>query len=341
MRELVIGDVHFGIKTNSVTWLETQLEFFNKQVIPAIKEKHIDRVIFLGDIFDIRYAVNQQVGIEVKSLIRKLSDEYPDIQIIFIAGNHDYYSPLEEFVQYNSYQLVFGEEFIKCHPNIKIVDKEPLLLEGGALCLPWYWTENPEHFDEILYRYRFTVEVKEVFCHADLGVWPGGRIASLKGVPVYSGHIHNVTEYEVGNLHNLGSVLPLTFNDVNEQRYLYIIEDCKIVDKIVNTTTPMFKRVYNEDIFTLTEADLSNSYMQICIANSNYNKANYIDQLKYLKTTYTDANIRIHIVDDSESTTVTFNGEGLNTNINQYIENNIPEHLENKYQQIKEKVTTE
>ena len=81
--------------------------------------------------------------------------------------------------------------------------------------------------------------------------------------------------------------------------------------------------------------------MQICIANSNYNKANYIDQLKYLKTTYTDANIRIHIVDDSESTTVTFNGEGLNTNINQYIENNIPEHLESKYQQIKEKVTTE
>ena len=70
---LVIGDVHFGIKTNSVTWLEAQLEFFNKQVIPAIKEKHIDRVIFLGDIFDIRYAVNQQVGIEVKSLVRKLS----------------------------------------------------------------------------------------------------------------------------------------------------------------------------------------------------------------------------------------------------------------------------
>ena len=101
MRELVIGDVHFGIKTNSVTWLETQLEFFNKQVIPAIKEKHINRVIFLGDIFDIRYAVNQQVGIEVKSLIRKLSNEYPDIQIIFIAGNHDYYSPLEEFVHYN------------------------------------------------------------------------------------------------------------------------------------------------------------------------------------------------------------------------------------------------
>ena len=340
MRELVIGDVHFGIKTNSVTWLDTQIEYFKKQIIPAIKTKNINRVIFLGDIFDIRYAVNQQVGIEVKNLVREIANIFSG-DIIFIAGNHDYYSPLEEFSEYNAYQLVFGEEFIKCHPNIKIIDKDPELLEGGALCLPWYWTENPEHFDEILYRYRFNDEVKEVFCHADLGVWPGGRIASLKGVPVYSGHIHNVTEYEFGNLHNLGSALPLTFSDVNEERYIYIIEDCKVVERITNTTTPMFKRIYNEDIFTLTEIDLNNSYMQICIANSNYNKANYIDQLKYLKTTYTDANIRIHIVDDEESATVNFNGEGFNTNITQYIENNIPEHLNDKYEYIKDKVTTE
>jgi DNA repair exonuclease SbcCD nuclease subunit len=340
MRELVIGDVHFGIKTNSVTWLDTQIEYFKKQIIPAIKTKNINRVIFLGDIFDIRYAVNQQVGIEVKNLIREIANSFSG-DIIFIAGNHDYYSPLEEFSEYNAYQLVFGEEFVKCHPNIKIIDKDPVLLEGGTLCLPWYWTENPEHFDEILYRYRFNDEVKEVFCHADLGVWPGGRIASLKGVPVYSGHIHNVTEYEFGNLHNLGSALPLTFSDVNEERYIYIIEDCKVVERITNTTTPMFKRIYNEDIFTLTEVDLNNSYMQICIANSNYNKANYIDQLKYLKTTYTDANIRIHIVDDEESATVNFNGEGFNTNITQYIENNIPEHLNDKYEYIKDKVTTE
>ena len=51
MRELIIGDVHFGIKTNSVTWLDAQIEFFNKQIIPAIKTKNVDRVIFLGDIF--------------------------------------------------------------------------------------------------------------------------------------------------------------------------------------------------------------------------------------------------------------------------------------------------
>lgn len=338
MRELVIGDLHFGVKTNSTTWLEQQIDFFTNQIIPAAKNNNIDRVIFLGDVFDIRYAINQQVGIEVKKLVRKLATEF-NKEIIFIAGNHDFYSPLEEFIDYNAYQLVFGDEFLKCYPNVKFIYKEPYLVDG-SLCLPWYYTENPDHFDNILYNFDFGREVHAVYCHADLSIWPGGRIASLKGVPVYSGHIHNVTEYEYGNLHNIGSALAMTFSDVNEERFLYIIEDHKIVDTIKNVTTPMFKRVYNDDIFILTEEDVTNSYMQICIANSNFNKARYIDQLKYLKSTYTDANFRIHIVDDEESNEVQYNGEGFATNINEYIENNIPEHLTEKYEIIKERIKT-
>ena len=119
MRELVIGDLHFGIKTNSTTWLEQQIDFFKNQIIPASR-KRIDRIIFLGDVFDIRYAINQQVGIEVKKLVRQLAKEFSG-EIIFIAGNHDFYSPLEEFIEYNAYQLIFGDEFIKCYPNVKFI----------------------------------------------------------------------------------------------------------------------------------------------------------------------------------------------------------------------------
>jgi len=339
MRELIIGDLHFGVKTNSVYWLDIQKKFFNDQIIKTALTENIDRIIFLGDVFDIRYAINQQVGIEVKECIRNLAKQFTK-EILFIAGNHDYFSPLEEFVDYNAYELVFGKEFLQTYTNIHFITKEPYLVDG-SLCLPWYYTENPDHFDDILYRYKFGAEVQAIYCHADLSLWPGGRIASLKGIPVYSGHIHNVTEYEVGNLHNLGSALPLTFNDVNEERYLYIMEDHKIVKQVQNVTTPMFRRVYNEDIFTLNEEDFADSYMQLCIANSNINKAQYIDQIKYIKTTYAEANIRIHIVDDTESNTAQFTGEGLNTNINEYIEHNIPVHLTNKYEKIKEELKTE
>ena len=336
MKDLVIGDVHFGVKANSVFWLESQKKLFEEQIFPAINEKAVDRIIFLGDLFDIRYALNQQVGIEVKNLIRNLC-KLTDKPIIFLAGNHDYYSPLEEFTNYNSYELLFGEEFIKCHPNIILIDKEPKLMDG-ALFLPWYYTENPEHFDDFLYQFHFGDEVKCIYCHADLGVWPGARVTSLKGVPVFSGHIHNVTEYEYGNLHNVGSVLPMTFNDVNEYRYFYIIENYRITERVQNITTPLFKRIYNDDIFTVTGEDINNAYMQICISSSNINKANYVDQIKYVTTTYTGGNVRIHVVPDEENEKVRFSGEGFNTNITEYITSNVPQHLLPKYEYVKKKI---
>ena len=60
----MIGDLHIGIKNNSLTWLESQLEFFDKQIFKTIEEKEVKRVIFLGDVSDIRYSINQQIGIE-------------------------------------------------------------------------------------------------------------------------------------------------------------------------------------------------------------------------------------------------------------------------------------
>ena len=343
MKELLIGDMHFGVKSNATYWLETQIDFFEKQIFKVIDENpDLNRIVFLGDLFDIRYSINQQIGIEVKNIIRKLANkfQYPN-EIIFLAGNHDYYSPLEEFDKYNAYELVFGPEFRKCFPNIRFIDKDPYYDGQGGLFLPWYWTENPDHFDDLLYRYKFGSEVKAIYCHADLTIWPGGSISSLKGIPVYSGHIHYLYSDTVGNLYNLGAALQLTFGDTDQDRFMYILEDYKIVDTITNNTTPKFKRIYNEEIFNVTEDDFRNSYMQICISSSNINKAQYIEQIKNIKTSYTDAYIRIHTVDDVNPEDVKFTGNGFNTNINEYIQNNIPTHLNSKYEYIKQKLNND
>ena len=337
MRALVVGDLHFGIKSNSLSWLESQLNFFKNQIFVEIENKNVDRIIFLGDVSDIRYSVNQQIGIELKKLFREMLDKFNDKEFIIVAGNHDYYSPLEEFAEYTAYELMFGEEFYKCHPNLRVVQNEPYMDDYGNLFLPWYWTENPTHFDEILYNYDFSREVKAVYCHADLMTWPGARIGSLKGCPVYSGHIHNINIDKLSNLYNLGAAIALTFNDVNEDRYLYIIEDYEIKDRIKNVTTPRFIRIYDEAIFTASDDTFINSYVQLCISSSNINKAKYVEQIKYLKTTYVDANIRVHIIDaDTDINTLIV--EGLNTNIQEYIERNIPKHLGNKYEQITNKL---
>ena len=120
MRTLVVGDLHIGIKNNSLTWLESQLEFFDKQIFETIQNKEIKRVIFLGDIYDIRYSVNQQIGIELQKKVRQMLTQFPDVHFFMIAGNHDYYSPLEEFadllnITANSlfYERTEGRHFFK------------------------------------------------------------------------------------------------------------------------------------------------------------------------------------------------------------------------------------
>ncbi len=337
MRDLIIGDLHFGIKSNSVTWLESQLEFFDKQIFKTIEEKEVRRVIFLGDVSDIRYSINQQVGIELQRKFREMITKFPNIMFYIVAGNHDYYSPLEEFAQYNVYEMIFSDEFLQVHKNLIIVNNDPLLTDDGCLMLPWYWTENPDHIDELLYNYDFSNDIKAIFCHTDLTTWPGARIASFKNTPIYSGHIHFIVEDQLCNLHNIGAALSLTFNDVNQDRYIYLLEDYKIIEKIKNVTTPQFRRAYNEQIFDLGDDYFENSYVQLCISTTNVNKAKYVEQLSYLKSTYINSTIRIHIIDDNTNLE-TLNVDGFNTNLESYIEQNIPEHLGDKYELIKKKI---
>lgn len=343
MKELLIGDIHFGIKSNSIDWLNKQCEFINKQIINIVKNTDINRVVFLGDVFDVRYSINQQVASEVKSTIRNLAIELKNknAYCVFVAGNHDYYSPLEEASKYNAYETVFGSEFLKVHDNVYFVTNEPLYIDE-SLFLPWYWTENTDHFDDILYRYNFGKEVKAIYCHADLSVWPGARIASLKGIPVYAGHIHYIVEDKLSNLFNIGACCPLTFGDANEDRYIYLLEDFSITKQIKNNITPKFIRIYNDEIFNTSDDMFVNSYLQICLSKKYLNDPKYLDRIKTLKNTYIDSNIRIHLIEDIDDNENIENKSFINSfsNINDYINDNLPESLNNKFKFIKEKYNT-
>lgn len=341
MKNLVIGDMHFGTKSNSIQWLEMQKKFFIEAIINLISEEFFDRIIFLGDLTDIRYAINQQVGCELKNLIRILSDRFkeknPEGLIFFIAGNHDYYSPLEDFSMYNSYELIFGEEFEQCHNNVKFITQFPYFDEpNDALYLPWFYTEDNKKFSDALYNYK---GVKQIYCHTDLQTWGEGRIYSLKGAKVYSGHIHYPWSSEVDGLYNLNASMALNFNDVNSKRYIFVINNGDIVRKIENTITPKFKRLYNIEIFEpLGNEYFENSYVQLMIDRKNINKAEYIERIKELKKKFGEKyNISVKLF-DGDISTEKLDIAPIQTNINEFIDNNVPLHLELKYKYIKEKI---
>lgn len=333
--KLLIGDVHFGKYTNNLTWLNAQLDFFRKQIFKVLQErKDITEVIFLGDVFDIRYSINTYTGIEVKNVIRELISINKDKTFYFVAGNHDFYSPLKEFEDYNAYNLVFGEEFENSYDNIHFITKGYLIKENGEAYLPWYSFNEEELLKPILEEHK---EIKVIYTHTDLENIPYDIKPLLKDKIIFSGHIHYPFDDKYNKWYNLGACCALDFSDSNSSRYIYIIDDnYKIVDKIENTTTPKFKRFYNEDIFTLSKNDLENSIVEVYIYKDNQNKAQYIERIKEIKTNYIDYKIKFKPLENE--ITEELDLMDLNTDIHSFIQKNIPEHLNDKYENIKEKL---
>ena len=68
MIDVIFTDTHFGWKNNSMTWLNSQLDFIYKQFIPKLKElsKINDvRVIHCGDVFDSRSTISTYVATKI------------------------------------------------------------------------------------------------------------------------------------------------------------------------------------------------------------------------------------------------------------------------------------
>jgi len=126
------------------------------------------------------------------------------------------------------------------------------------------------------------------------------------------------------------------FSDVNTIKYMYLIDGNDLVEKIENTVTPRFKRFFNEEIFGLTEEEFENAYVQLCIYNTNINKMKYIERIKFIKSNYAQYNVRIQIIDNSMGETLELSY--FNANIDNYIQENIPEHLTDKYEIVKDKI---
>lgn len=337
-KTLLIGDFHFGTKTNSIQWLEIMLDYLNKQIYKNISLYSIDKVVFLGDLFDVRYSTNTLIGIKVKDAIRDMITEYRNVQFHILAGNHDYYSGKKEDMHYNVYEMVFGKEFLSSYSNLHIYTENPYLDEDGDLYMPWFFTEDEELYYQTMAHYKDD-NINRIFCHSDLLGWDKSKmLAKGEDVHVYSGHIHTPWVSEDRKLWNVGSALSLNFNDVNEYKHLYVLEGNKVCHEISNTTTPIFLRYYNEQIFS--QNTFNNCFVQLYIDKDKVNKAEYIEKIKELKVNNPSISIRVVTI-DKDIVNIQTDTIDLNQDIKKYIDSNIPEELQPKYNIVKNKLIGE
>ena len=82
---------------------------------------------------------------------------------------------------------------------------------------------------------------------------------------------------------------------------------------------------------------MSNAYVQLCISTENQSKARYIEKIKEIKYSYVDSNIKIITLDNDEMTELLSTAD-MNTDIHQYIKNNIPDHLTTKYELLNQRL---
>ena len=125
MTNIIITDTHFGVKNNSITWFNSQSDFIYKQLIPYIKS-HQDtiRLIHMGDVFDSRSTISVYIAKKVRKMFKDLAEICEDV--IVVAGNHDFYSPVSD--EYDSLSLVLHNI-----DKVKLVRKESYFIDNQRI----------------------------------------------------------------------------------------------------------------------------------------------------------------------------------------------------------------
>lgn len=188
MKICLIADLHLGIKKSDMIFQNSQIAFYEKQLVPELKEKNIKDIYILGDVFDTRQQINVQTINVVIDLFKKT---LCDFNIHIIVGNHDMYLTTDTGV--NSLKI------LDLLPNVSVYEKPTEIEIDGKniLMLPWV-TDYNEIENLITKHYEYC------FAHLDIvGFDMGGRLSEtgvtvntlLKSVDhVYSGHYHNAVD---------------------------------------------------------------------------------------------------------------------------------------------------
>jgi len=88
MKVCLLGDTHFGIRNDSMTFHRYLDKFYTEIFFPYLKEHNIKTVIQLGDLFDRRKYINfVSLSESRRYFFDRLKDE--GIHLHALIGNHD------------------------------------------------------------------------------------------------------------------------------------------------------------------------------------------------------------------------------------------------------------
>jgi 3',5'-cyclic AMP phosphodiesterase CpdA len=270
-RIIFITDTHFGIRNNSVEWIDIQEKYFFDWFIPKIKEmwRPGDCLVHLGDVYDSRQSLNLRVLNFGVSVFEALSKIFKKEGIYILCGNHDIYG--KETNDVNS--LVS----LKWIPSVKIYQEPASMKMGNKTIFMMPWRKDHDVEGELLGK---TDPHDYLFCHTDINGMKHNKYANVphgisykkleKFERVYSGHIHYAQNY--GKVRMLGSPYQLTRADAENQKH-FLVLDLETGEETYhkNDFSPEFIKVPLRTVMEKTPPELEkmfeNKFVDITIAS--------------------------------------------------------------------------
>jgi Calcineurin-like phosphoesterase len=202
----VCTDIHFGLKSNSLTHNQDCSDFID-WFIETAQANGCETGMFLGDWSHQRAAINMQTLQYSLRSLEKLSQAFE--RFYFIPGNHDLY--------YRDKRDIYSTEWAKHIPNIVIVND--FFKDGDVIIAPWLVGDDHKRLSKMSARYMFGhFELPHFKMNAMVEMPDHGeiRVENFAGIEsVYSGHFH--LRQSKKNINYIGNCFPHNFADAGDE----------------------------------------------------------------------------------------------------------------------------
>ena len=242
----IITDTHYGARKGAQYLHDYFEKFYSEVFFPTLKERGVETVLHLGDVFDSRKSIEYQALQWTK---RVVLDPLKDYKVHAVVGNHDCY--FKSTNKTNSPELLLQDyENIQTHsdPTEVTVDGQKILM------LPWICDENLDKTRKMMKE----TEARFAMGHLELSgfeAYRGHKFEDGKGLvhpsefskfeKVLSGHFH--TRSDDGRIYYMGNPYEMYWNDVNDARGFVLFDTETGEMEYVNNPNTLFSIVYYED----------------------------------------------------------------------------------------------
>ena len=318
MKIVLVTDLHFGARNDSVKVAKHQKRFYDKVFFPYLKENNIDTIIDLGDTFDRRkYISFTSLKSATEMFFNPLKEN--NITTHMIVGNHD-------TVYKNTNELNSVNLLLQAYDNIiEYESPTDIQIDGcDILMLPWICKDNYDQTMNIIDKTKAQV----VFSHLELKGFEFMRGHFMhEGMDhkifdkfdlVCSGHYHHKSTE--GNINYLGTPYELTWQDYQDEKGFHVFDtETRELTRVVSPLNMFYKLWYDdtnmtfEDIAKIDFTQYKDCFVKVIITNKTnpYLFDSYIERLDKndlanLQIVEDHLNLDLtedeHIVDEAEDT---------------------------------------